>query len=94
MLRSSTGRRNAVTLLLCKTALPLNVFLCSTVDYADSHVEEDDKADMSKSFPALKAELCSVFGEEGPLPKLSHLQRLERRDLEQASVLKTPKSKI
>lgn len=45
-----------------------------------------DMMDMINHFPALQAELCETFGEEGPLPKLSTLQRMNRKDLEEVRV--------
>ncbi len=50
-------------------------------------VENVDKTDMSKHFPALCAELRRTFGENGPLPKLSTLQQMERNDLEQVRLV-------
>ena len=54
---------------------------------AGSEVEEDTE-DLRKSFTALQAELQRVFGDDGPLPKLSTLQQMQRSDLEQASISK------
>lgn len=51
----------------------------------DSALEEDTE-DLRKSFKALQAELQHVFGDNGPLPKLSTLQQMQRSDLEQASI--------
>ena len=50
-------------------------------------VEDVDKTDMSKHFPALCAELRRAFGEDGPLPKLSTLQQMERNDLDQVRLV-------
>lgn len=45
----------------------------------------EDEAETAMPFPELKAELHSLFGEDGPLPKLSSLQQMDRKDLEEVS---------
>lgn len=40
---------------------------------------------MMADFSALESELLETFGDHGPLPKLSTLQKMHRQDLEQVS---------
>ena len=45
--------------------------------------EDNDSTGMASNFSELQEELVRSFGEEGPLPKLAALQRMDRIDLEQ-----------